>query len=72
MILEGMEDDAIIDYREVPRMTPSGALAEIRRLKKSGKLDNQQKKLLDDLQNYIKNNFPKRSAGRQLSIGDNF
>jgi exodeoxyribonuclease-1 len=66
------EDDAIIDYREVPRMTPSGALAEIRRLKKSGKLDNQQKKLLDDLQNYIKNNFPKRSAGRQLSIGDNF
>jgi exodeoxyribonuclease-1 len=66
------EEDAIVDYREAPRMTPSAALAEIRRLKKSGKLDNQQKKLLDDLQNYIKNNFPKRSAGRQLSIGENF
>jgi exodeoxyribonuclease-1 len=66
------EEDAIVDYREAPRMTPSAALAEIRHFKKSGKLDSQQKKLLDDLQNYIKNNFPKRSAGRQLSIGDNF
>jgi len=66
------EDEAIVDYREAPRMTPSAALAEIRRFKKSGKLDNQQKKLLDDLQNYIKNNFPKRKAGRQLSIGDQF
>jgi exodeoxyribonuclease-1 len=66
------EDDAIVDYRKMPRMTPSGALAEIRRLKKSGKLDNHQKKLLDDLQNYIKSNFPRRNAGRQLSIGDQF
>ena len=66
------EDDAILDYREVPRTTPSAALAEIRRLKKSGNLDTQQKKLLDDLQNYIKNNFPRRKAGRQLSIGDQF
>ena len=66
------EEDAIVDYREVPRLTPSGALAEIRRLKKCGKLDDHQKKLLDELQNYIKSNFPKRNAGRQLSIGDNF
>ena len=66
------EDDAIVDYRAVPRMTPSGALAEITRLKKSRKLDNHQKKLLDDLQDYLKNNFPKRNAGRQLSIGDKF
>jgi hypothetical protein len=56
----------------VPRTTPSAALAEIRRLKKSGNLDTQQKKLLDDLQNYIKKNFPRRKAGRQLSIGDQF
>jgi exodeoxyribonuclease-1 len=66
------EEDAMIDYREVPRMTPSAALTEIRQLKKSGRLDNHQKKLLDDLQKYIKTNFPKRKAGRQLSIGDNF
>jgi exodeoxyribonuclease-1 len=67
-----LEDDAIVDYREEPRTTPSAALAEIRRFKKSGKLDSQQKKLLDDLQNYIKSNFPRRKAGRQLSIGDQF
>ncbi len=66
------EEDAIVDYREVPRMTPAAALAEIRQLKKSGGLDTHQKKLLDDLQKYIKTNFPKRKAGRQLSIGDDF
>jgi exodeoxyribonuclease-1 len=66
------EDDAIADYRGEPRMTPSAALAEIRRLKKSGKLDNNQMKLLDDLQRYIKNNFPRRKSGTQLSIGDQF
>ena len=66
------EGDAIVDYRGAPRMTPSAALAEIRRFKKSAGLDENQKKLLDDLQNYIKSNFPKRKAGRQLSIGKNF
>jgi hypothetical protein len=53
-------------------MTPSAALAEIRHLKKSGELDDHQMRLLDDLQNYIRNNFPKRKSGRQLSIGDQF
>jgi hypothetical protein len=66
------EDDAIVDYRGGVRMTPSAALAEIRRLKQSGRLDKNQMKLLDDLQNYINSNFPKRKAGRQLSIGDDF
>jgi hypothetical protein len=66
------EEDAIVDYREAPRMTPAAALAEIRRLKKSRKLDNPQKTLLDDLQNYIKRNFPRNKAGRQLSIGEQF
>lgn len=66
------EDEAIVDYRGEPRMTPSAALAELRHLKKSAKLDNNQMKLLDDLQNYIKTNFPRRKAGRQLSIGDQF
>jgi exodeoxyribonuclease-1 len=66
------EDEAIVDYRGEPRMTPSAALAEIRHLKKSGELDDHQMRLLDDLQNYIRNNFPKRKSGRQLSIGDQF
>ena len=66
------EEDAIIDYKEAPRMTPASALAEIAHLRKSGKLDNQQKTVLNDLQNYIKRNFPRNRAGRQLTIGDQF
>jgi exodeoxyribonuclease-1 len=67
-----LKDNAIVDYRGEPRMTPSAALEEIRHFKKSGELDNDQMKLLDDLQNYIKSNFPKRKSGIQLSIGDHF
>ncbi|MEJ2730264.1 MAG: exonuclease domain-containing protein [Deltaproteobacteria bacterium] len=66
------EDQAIVDYRGEPRMTPSAALAEIRHLKKSGELDDNQMKLLEDLQNYIKSNFPKHKTGSQLLIGDEF
>ena len=66
------EDEAIVDYRGAPRTTPSAALAEIRRLGQSAGLDPDQVELLEDLKNYIKNNFPKRKAGRQLSIGDQF
>ena len=66
------EAEAIVDYRETPRLTPSAALAEIKRLKRSTALDADQMELLEDLKNYIKNNFPRRKAGRQLSIGDQF
>jgi len=66
------EDEAIVDYKGEPRLTPSVALAEIKRLKKSARLDNHQGELLDDLKKYIKINFPKNKAGRQLSIGDRF
>ncbi|MEE9536714.1 MAG: exonuclease domain-containing protein [Desulfobacterales bacterium] len=66
------EDEAIVDYKGEPRLTPSVALAEIKRLKKSARLDNHQGELLDDLKKYIKINFPKNKAGRQLSFGDRF
>ncbi|NOQ20093.1 MAG: exodeoxyribonuclease I [Desulfobacterales bacterium] len=66
------EDEAIVDYKGEPRLTPSVALAEIKRLKKSARLDNHQVELLDDLKKYIKINFPKNKAGRQLSFGDRF
>ena len=66
------EDDAIIDYKGEPRLTPSVALREIEHLKKSASLDKNQSALLEDLETFIKSNFPKRKAGRQLSIGDNF
>jgi hypothetical protein len=66
------EEQAIVDYKGAPRLTPSAALTEIKRLKKSARLDNHQMALLDDLKDYIKINFPKNRAGRQLRIGDNF
>lgn len=66
------QEQAMLDYKGDPRLTPSGALAEIKRLKKTARLDKNQAKLLDDLQNYIENKFPKRMAGRQISFGDRF
>ncbi len=66
------EDDTLVDYKGEPRLTPSIALTEIKRLKKSAGLDKNQSELLLDLETFIKNNFPKRKAGRQLSIGDKF
>jgi hypothetical protein len=50
-------EDAMVDYRGDRRTTPSGALAEINRLKQAGDLDAQRQQLLDDLEGYIKTNF---------------
>jgi len=66
------QDQAMVDYKGEPRLTPSGALLEIKRLKKAARLDKNQVQLLDDLQNYIKIKFPKTMAGRQLSFDDRF
>jgi exodeoxyribonuclease-1 len=66
------QEQAMVDYKGEPRLTPSGALLEIKHLKKAARLDKNQTQLLDDLQNYIKANFPKRMAGRQLSLEDRF
>ena len=66
------EDQAMVDYKREPRLTPAAALTEIKRLKRSGRLDNDQMTLLDDLKDYIKKNFPRNRAGRQLTIGNDF
>jgi len=66
------QKEAMVDYKGEPRLTPSGALSEIIRLKKAAHLGKNQVQLLDDLQNYIKSKFPKRMAGRQLSLDDRF
>jgi exodeoxyribonuclease-1 len=66
------EDRALQDYKGAPRLTPAAALAEIKHLRKSDALDDEQLTLLDELQNYIETHFPKRSTGRQLTIGKNF
>ena len=65
-------EEAMVDYKGEPRLTPSGALSEIKRLKKTARLNKNQIQLLDDLHNYIKSKFPGRMAGRQLSFGDRF
>ena len=66
------DDQALVDYKGTPRMTPAAALAEIKHLKKTRALDNEQLAVLDELQNYIETHFPKRGAGKQLTIGKNF
>lgn len=64
------EDDALLDYRGERRTTPSGALAEIDRLRQSEQLDGTQFQLMDELEEYIKTKFPKRPTARQLTLDD--
>lgn len=65
-------EEAMLDYKGQPRLTPPGALAEIKHLKKTTRLDQDQVQLLDDLQNYIQIKFPRNMGGRQLSLDDRF
>jgi exodeoxyribonuclease-1 len=51
------EKDALVDYRRQRRTTPTDALAEIDRLKQSNELDRNQLRLLQDLQDHIRNQF---------------
>ena len=66
------EDQALVDYKGTPRTTPAAALDEIKHLQKSSALDEEQLAVLEELKNYIETRFPKRGAGRQLTIGKNF
>ena len=49
--------DAMVDYREERRTTPTGVLIEINRLKQSEELTNHQIQLLIDLENYLYTKF---------------
>jgi len=51
------EADAMVDYREERRTTPTGALLEIKRLKQTGDLTDHQIRLLSDLGNYLRTRF---------------
>jgi exodeoxyribonuclease-1 len=66
------KDEAIVDFKGERRLTPSVALSEINHLRDTAGLDKNQIKLLNDLEIFIKSNFPQRKAGRQLTIGKNF
>ena len=60
--------DALVDYKGDPRTTPALAMAEIERLRKNQALDTDQTRLLEELENYIGDNFPRKSRAEQLSI----
>ena len=53
------EEDAITDYRDEKRKTPAAALNDIITLRQDGNLSEQQRLLLDELENYIRVNFQK-------------
>ena len=53
------DDDAMLDFKGERRTTPSGALLEINRLRDKVSLGTEQRALLDDLENYIRNIFIK-------------
>jgi hypothetical protein len=51
------EADAMVDYRQESRITPTGALIELKRLKQTGDLGDHQIGLLSDLENYLCTKF---------------
>jgi hypothetical protein len=56
------EADAMVDYRQKSRITPTGALIELKRLKQTGDLRDHQIGLLSDLENYLCTKFSIGSA----------
>ena len=53
----GKAEDAIVDYRQNRRTTPAQAIAEITKLKQAGELSSDRRRLLDDLEAYIRSRF---------------
>jgi hypothetical protein len=51
------EADAMVDYRAESRITPTGALIEIKRLKQTEDLSDHQIRMLSDLENYVCTRF---------------
>ena len=67
------QEDALIDYRAEQRTTPRAALLEIEHLQQNGHLDPEQRRLLDDLETYIRSNFPQdtdRHGQTQINFGE--
>ncbi|UCF91831.1 MAG: exodeoxyribonuclease I [Desulfobacterales bacterium] len=52
--------DALVDHRGERRTTPAEALGEIEQLRQTGELDHFQRRLLDELQDYILKNFSQK------------
>ncbi len=64
------EDEALVDYKGERRTIPISALAEIKKLRQTEKLDYGQDQLLNELEGYINDTFIEKAAGRQLRLTD--
>lgn len=53
----GNNDDALIDFRGGKRTTPISALEDIKEIKEKLKLDDEQKILINEIEQFIKNKF---------------
>jgi exodeoxyribonuclease-1 len=60
--------EALTDFTGNRRTTPRSALAEIHKLRQSAGIDDDQRRLLDDLQDHILRRFPCDAPGEQLSL----
>ncbi|NIR47877.1 exodeoxyribonuclease I [candidate division KSB1 bacterium] len=61
-------EGALIDYKGGKRTTPMSALEEIAKLRKEGDLNQEQIDRLDELEAYIRANFPILEPGSQVSL----
>ena len=52
------EKDTLLDYRGEKRITPSAALDEIASIQRKEAIDDEQRKLLEELEVYLKTKFP--------------
>jgi exodeoxyribonuclease-1 len=64
LINPSKEADAMVDYREERRTTPTGVLIEVKRLKQTEGLTDHQSRLLSDLENYISTQFKNQNTDR--------
>ena len=64
------EDEALVDYKGERRTIPISALADIKKLRQTEKLDYDQDQLLNELEGYINDTFIEKAAGRQLRLDD--
>jgi len=56
------EKDVLVDYRGEKRVTPAAALAEIASIRREGAIDDEQRRLLEELEGYLKTEFSQPSA----------
>lgn len=59
------EKNTLVDYRGEKRITPAAALAEIDSIRREETIDGEQRKLLEELEAYLKTKFPQREEASE-------